>query len=218
MSHELRTPLNSIIGFTGILKMGIPGPLNEEQNKQLGLVETSAKHLLHLINDLLDLSRIEAGQATLELEDIDLRDSIKEVFDTMKPLAEAKALTLRAECGSEPVLLHTDVRKLYQVLLNLVNNAVKFSTQGTITVSCLVRDGACEIIVSDQGIGMTPNQLSMLFQAFIQIDVSSRKNFEGTGLGLYLSKKLVNMMGGSIRAESELGKGSRFILTLPITQ
>ena len=218
MSHELRTPLNSIIGFTGILKMGIPGPLNEEQNKQLGLVETSAMHLLHLINDLLDLSRIEAGQATLELEDIDLRDSIKEVFDTMKPLAEAKALTLRAECGSEPVLLHTDVRKLYQVLLNLVNNAVKFSTQGTITVSCLVRDGACEIIVSDQGIGMTPNQLSMLFQAFIQIDVSSRKNFEGTGLGLYLSKKLVNMMGGSIRAESELGKGSRFILTLPITQ
>lgn len=141
MSHELRTPLNSIIGFTGILKMGIPGPLNEEQNKQLGLVETSAMHLLHLINDLLDLSRIEAGQATLELEDIDLRDSIKEVFDTMKPLAEAKALTLRAECGSEPVLLHTDVRKLYQVLLNLVNNAVKFSTQGTITVSCLVRDG-----------------------------------------------------------------------------
>lgn len=216
MSHELRTPLNSIIGFTGLLRMRIPGPLNDEQIKQLNLVDDSAKHLLHLINDLLDLSRIEAGRASLDKEHVALQDVIKDAFATVLPMANQKGLSLQVECGNDAITLHTDRRKLYQILLNLINNAVKFSDHGTITVTCRSWEAVCEVSVSDQGIGIRPEQMALLFQAFRQAEGSVRRVYEGTGLGLYLSKKLADMLGGSIRAESQYGQGSRFVLTLPL--
>lgn len=215
MSHELRTPLNSIIGFTGLLRMGIPGPLNDEQHKQLTLVDDSAKHLLHLINDLLDLSRIEAGRAELELENFDFHSIVQDTFATVAPMVKQKGLNLATDCRAGEVVLYSDRRKVYQVLLNLVNNAVKFSSQGTINVSCQRHPHEYQISVSDQGIGIRPEQMDLLFQAFRQVDGSARRVYEGTGLGLYLSKKLLTMLGGSIWAESRFGEGSRFIFSLP---
>lgn len=216
MSHELRTPLNSIIGFTGLLRMGIPGTLNDEQNKQLQMVDESAKHLLSLINDLLDLSRIEAGRTVLSKEDFEISTVVGETLSQIAPLAKNKNLTLRVDSHSENVHVYTDHRKVYQILLNLVNNAIKFSEQGEIVVRYGISNDHCEISVSDQGIGLREDQIAMLFQAFRQTNGGVRKHYEGAGLGLYLSKKLVELMGGQIRVASELGKGSCFTFTLPL--
>jgi signal transduction histidine kinase len=215
MSHELRTPLNSIIGFAGILRMGIAGALNDEQKKQLNMVNDSAQHLLHLINDLLDLSRIESGRAELSDDQFDLREVVAETLAVVAPLAGKKQLLLQNHCQNQPMPLASDRRKVYQILLNLVNNAVKFSEQGTIEVSAYEDEDHWKLCVTDQGIGIKPENLPSLFQAFHQIDGSARRVYEGTGLGLYLSKKLVEMLGGQIFVSSELGKGSRFCFTLP---
>lgn len=217
MSHELRTPLNSIIGFTGVLRMGIPGPLNEEQQKQLGMINDSAQHLLHLINDLLDLSRIESGRDELSVESFDLAEVVAETFRVVSPLASRKSLRLRADCSTGAVRLTTDRRKVFQILLNLVNNAVKFSEHGDVVVSCTPSAHTVQITVSDQGIGIRPENVGMLFQAFQQVDGSARRVYEGAGLGLYLCRKLVEVLGGDISVDSEYGKGSnfRFILPLP---
>lgn len=215
MSHELRTPLNSIIGFTGLLRMGIAGQLNDEQKKQLNMVNDSAQHLLHLISDLLDLSRIESGRAELAEDSFDLRDVVAEACAVVAPLAAKKQLILNNACCDLPLAVASDRRKTYQILLNLVNNAVKFSERGSIDLTCEALPHAWRICVSDQGIGIKPEHQAMLFQAFRQVDGSARRVYEGTGLGLYLSKKLVEMLGGDISVTSEWGKGSRFCFTLP---
>lgn len=215
MSHELRTPLNSIIGFTGILRMGIAGALSDEQKKQLNMVNDSAQHLLHLINDLLDLSRIESGRAELSDDQFDVREVVAETLAVVTPLASRKQLLLVNACQDSAMAVQSDRRKVYQILLNLVNNAVKFSDHGEIVVSCEATAQYWQICVSDQGIGIKPENLPALFQAFHQIDGSARRVYEGTGLGLYLSKRLVEMLGGDIFVSSELGKGSRFCFTLP---
>lgn len=215
MSHELRTPLNSIIGFTGLLRMGISGALNDEQKKQLAMVNDSAQHLLHLISDLLDLSRIESGRSELSEDNFDLRDVVADACGVVAPLAAKKQLMVRNACLDRPMPVASDRRKAYQILLNLVNNAVKFSDHGTIELTCEALPQAWRVCVSDQGIGINSEQLTMLFQAFRQLDGSARRVYEGTGLGLYLSKKLVEMLGGEITVESEWGKGSRFCFTLP---
>ncbi len=216
MSHELRTPLNSIIGFSNIIRQGIAGPLNDVQARQIGLVEDSALHLLHLINDLLDLSRIEAGKAKLHNEMFDLCGLVEETLATIKPLADKKSLVLQQDCGMTPLFIHADRRKVYQVLLNLVNNAIKFSEKGCVSVHGTLHENQCQITVSDQGIGIPADQIHFLFQAFHQVDGSNRRVHEGTGLGLYLCKKLLEMMGGSIRAKSVQGEGSHFTFTLPL--
>lgn len=219
ISHELRTPLNAIIGFTGTLLMQLPGPLNIDQDKQLRTIQSSAKHLLSLINDLLDLAKIESGKVKINLEPLVIQTIIEEVADTLKPIAENKTLDFICEVPEEEVLFKTDQRALSQILLNLINNAIKFTDEGSVRME-LIRhqDGdyeAVEIIVRDTGIGIHESDRNKLFEAFARLEDSDRAEHpEGTGLGLYLSQKLANLLGGCITMQSEHGKGSTFSLLL----
>jgi len=215
MSHELRTPLNSIIGFTGILRQGLAGPLNDEQAKQLGMVQYSAKHLLSLINDLLDLSRIEAGKMDVNLERFRVAEVVAEVSQSLTPLVAQKGLQWSVQIADPALEMHSDRKKTYQILLNLANNAVKFTDQGRVGITVEAIDGDMRFEVSDTGIGIKPEQMNLLFQAFGQIDGSARRVIEGTGLGLYLCRKLVTILGGTIGVRSEFGSGSCFHFTLP---
>jgi PAS domain S-box-containing protein len=215
MSHELRTPMNSIIGFTGILRQELAGPLNDEQKKQLGMVNFSARHLLDLINDLLDLSRIESGKAEISLEQFTVDEVVCQVIDSLKPAAAQKGLSLEREIGDPEKELHSDKKRVFQILLNLANNAVKFTDRGSVKIVVQTQGSDVQFDVIDSGIGIKPEQLANLFQAFRQVDGSAKRVYEGTGLGLYLCKKLVNMLGGTIGAESRFGVGSRFYFTLP---
>jgi len=218
MSHELRTPLNSIIGFTGIVLQGLPGPLNPEQAKQLGMVQASARHLLDLINDILDLSKIEAGQLQVETQPFDARKSVETVMHLVTPLAEKKSLRLSADVSPEVGEMTGDRRRFEQVLINLINNALKFTEKGYVRVECAVDD--CKLVtrVVDTGIGIKPEDTGKLFQAFQQVDVGLSRNHEGTGLGLSICKRLVEKMGGRIWVESQWGVGSVFAFTLPLAQ
>jgi len=216
MSHELRTPLNSILGFTGILLQELAGPLNEEQRKQLGMVKNSARHLLALINDVLDISRIEAGQMEIARDPFDLPGTIESVREAMEPLAAAKGLALSTvvDPGIGPVT--SDRRRVEQILINLVGNAVKFTESGEVRIECRVREGRVEIRVADTGIGIRAEEMGKLFVPFQQIESGVDRPHEGTGLGLSISRKLVELLGGEIRAESAWGAGSAFSFTLPM--
>ena len=225
MSHELRTPLNSIIGFTGIILQGLAGPLNAEQRKQLEMVRDSSRHLLSLINDVLDISKIEAGQLEVRSEPFDLRASIVKVAGIVKPLAEKKGLALRVELAPEIGTLTSDPRRVEQVLLNLLNNAIKFTEQGTVTLTAEIAPATLRtpystirICVADTGIGIKPEDLSKLFQPFRQIESGLSRRHEGTGLGLAISRRLTDLLGGQVQAASDWGKGSVFTLTLPMQE
>jgi signal transduction histidine kinase len=216
MSHELRTPLNSIIGFTGVILQGMAGDVNKEQRKQLTMVENSASHLLSLINDVLDISKVEAGKVELSLEEFRLDDIAGEVVETLSPAVNEKGLELVTEVP-DGVMLFSDRRRMKQVLMNLAGNAVKFTDQGNVTIAARVPgDENLEIRVTDTGIGIKKEHMDKLFQPFPQIDVSLTKRHEGTGLGLHLSKKLVTLLGGDISAKSEYGRGSEFTFTIPL--
>jgi signal transduction histidine kinase/HAMP domain-containing protein len=216
MSHELRTPLNSIIGFIGILLQGLAGPLNDEQAKQLRMAQGSARHLLDLINDVLDISKIEAGQVKIVSEPFDVPQAIESVVRAVTPLAEKKGLHLVADVAPEVGQIVSDRRRVEQVLINLLNNAVKFTEQGEVRVACGVDDGWLVTRVSDTGIGIKPEDEDKLFEPFRQIDVGITRRYEGTGLGLSICKRLVETLGGEIWAESEWGVGSTFTFTLPL--
>ncbi|PKN17015.1 MAG: hypothetical protein CVU71_17875 [Deltaproteobacteria bacterium HGW-Deltaproteobacteria-6] len=230
MSHELRTPLNSIIGFTGIILQGFAGPLTDEQRKQLGMVKGSSQHLLSLINDVLDISKIEAGQYKVYAEPFDLRAVIEKAAATVAPSAAKKALTLNVSIGPDVGEAVGDERRVEQVLLNLLSNAVKFTEQGIITLSAAVIPGyrpafadrtsnpvpAVQISVSDTGIGIRPEDLRELFQPFRQLDTGIARKSEGTGLGLAICRRLADLMGGEISAASVWEKGSTFTFTLPL--
>jgi PAS domain S-box-containing protein len=218
MSHELRTPLNSIIGFTGILRQGLAGPLNAEQIKQLGMVQFSARHLLSLINDLLDLSRIESGRMEINIEPFKVAEIVAEVSQSLAPLVAQKKLQFRCTVSDPNLRLTSDRKKTFQILLNLANNALKFTEKGSIEITVEGHGPEVRFSVSDTGIGLKPEQMGLLFQAFRQVDGSARRVFEGTGLGLYLCKKLVTMLGGTIGAQSEFGSGSCFHFTLPLAR
>jgi len=216
MSHELRTPLNSIIGFTGVLLMGMAGELNDQQRKQLTIVKNSANHLLSLINDVLDISKIEAGKIDLSPEKFELKDVVREVVESFSHKIDEKLIQLLTEI-SEEITLYSDRRRVKQILMNLVSNAVKFTDYGNVKIGArMLNDEILEIQVTDTGIGIEEEDMNKLFNPFMQIDMSLTKNYEGTGLGLYLCKKLVNLLGGDISAESEYGKGSVFTFVIPL--
>ena len=216
MSHELRTPLNSIIGFTGILKQGLAGPMNAEQSKQLGMVSVSARHLLALINDVLDISRIEAGELKLEMVPVDLRAAIELAIGVVQPQVDKKGLVLTLAPLPPLPMLSADRRRVDQILLNLLSNAVKFTSQGEVGLSVEQREDRVCVHVSDTGSGIRQEDLAVIFQPFRQLDLGAARNREGTGLGLAICVRLAALMGGEIEATSELGKGSRFTLCLPL--
>lgn len=216
MSHELRTPLNSIIGFTGILLQGLVGELNEEQKKQLGMVRNSAHHLLSLISDVLDISKIEAGQLKVAHEPFDLPASITKVAQSVKPLAEKKGLALTIDVGAGVGVVTSDARRVEQVLLNLLSNAVKFTEEGHVAVSCQSSADEVSIRVSDTGIGIRREDMHKVFEPFLQIDTGLSRKYEGTGLGLSICRRLVRLLGGDIELESVWGQGSVFSFSLPL--
>ncbi|MBN1292049.1 MAG: PAS domain S-box protein [Candidatus Latescibacteria bacterium] len=216
MSHELRTPLNSIIGFTGILLMGLVGPLSDEQEKQLRMVQDSAQHLLDLINDVLDISKIEAGQIDLAREPFDMRMTICKSLEKVTPLAEKKGLAVSAEVISQDCRIVGDRRRLEQILINLLSNAVKFTDRGEVRIECKIEGAWLVTRVIDTGIGIRTEDIDSLFKPFRQVDTGITRRYEGTGLGLSICKRLVELMGGDIKVESEWGKGSCFIFTLPL--
>lgn len=218
MSHELRTPLNSVIGFTGILQQGLAGPVNEEQARQLGMVRNSARHLLELINDVLDLSKIEAGQLALREETFDLAASARQAMETLRPAADKKQIELAMVIPEGPLPRCGDRRRVEQILLNLISNAIKFTESGTVTLRVAPEppDGSVVLEVSDTGIGIRPQDQPLLFKPFHQLDQGMRRQYDGSGLGLAICRRLVDLMGGTIEVESRWGEGSRFRVRIPL--
>jgi len=215
MSHELRTPLNSIIGFTGVLAQELAGPLNPEQKKQMGMVRGSANHLLELINDVLDLSKIEAGQLQVAREAVELRAVADRVVESVRPLALRKGLALECEVPG-PLQVTSDRRRVEQILMNLLGNAIKFTEAGEIRLRVVAGPEAVRIEVRDTGIGIAPGDLELLFRPFFQIDTGLTRKYVGTGLGLSICRRLCDLLGGAITAESTPGLGSTFTVTLPM--
>jgi signal transduction histidine kinase len=217
MSHELRTPLNAVIGFTGTLLMRLPGPLTTDQEKQLKTVQASAKYLLSLINDLLDLAKIESGKVELHFEPMIGQKILANLKDTLLPLATIKGLNFTMELPNKEITIITDRRALSQILINLANNAIKFTEQGEVRIGLSEHEQAGQrmvnITVTDTGIGIKTEEQSKLFQAFSQLDLNSRC-FEGTGLGLYLSQKLAGLIDAKLSFHSTYGEGSSFTLSL----
>lgn len=227
MSHELRTPLNSIIGFTGVVLQELAGPLTDEQKKQLGMVRDSARHLLALINDVLDISKIEAGEFRVAHEAFDIDAALARVVGIVRPLAEKKRLQLEVTSPGKLGATVGDSRRTEQVLLNLLSNAVKFTDHGTVSLCAeqvsgfssergYVQAPAVRFAVADTGIGIRPEDMAILFQPFRQIESALSRNHDGTGLGLAISRRLAAMMGGSIEASSRWQEGSVFSFTLPV--
>jgi len=219
MSHELRTPLNAIIGFTGTLLMKLPGPLTKEQEKQLGTVQASARHQLSLINDLLDLAKIESGKLDVSEETVHAQEVLREVADVLRPLAEQKGLKFKLELPHDDIVITSDKRALLQILTNLTNNAIKFTERGEVRLQ-VEKNGTgkkktVEFKVIDTGVGISQSDQRKLFQAFERVLDRKKHREEGTGLGLHLSQKLALLLGSNIEVESEPGKGSTFMVSFP---
>jgi len=220
MSHELRTPLNSVIGFSEVLEDEMCGPINEKQHEYVNNILTSGKHLLSLINDILDISKVESGKMELDLTEFSLREAVELSFVMLKDKALKDGITLSIDLSPEAdVNIVADKRKLKQILFNLISNAVKFTQAGGAVDVHVVRDADfIEITVVDNGIGIKEEDIQKLFQPFTQLESVHTKEFEGTGLGLALNRQLVELHGGRIWVESTFGTGSRFSFTIPLSQ
>jgi GAF domain-containing protein len=218
MSHELRTPLNAIIGFSEVLNERMFGELNDKQEEYLKDIHASGQHLLSLINDILDLSKIEAGRMELELTEFDLPAAVDNAVTLVRERASRKGVTVRIAIGDQVGTMRGDERKIRQVLLNLLSNAIKFTPEGgRIEVGAALDNGAVEVSVSDTGVGIAPEDLEAVFEEFRQVGASAAKQ-EGTGLGLALSRKFIELHGGTIHVTSEVGAGSTFTFRLPATK
>jgi signal transduction histidine kinase len=219
MSHELRTPLNSILGFTDVMLEKMDGPLTENMNNDLQLIQKNGQHLLHLINDVLDMAKIEAGKMNLNPEQFKIHEIFEEVVSITSPLASEKALSLFVEEGSDrQVEVFADRTRIRQVMLNLVNNALKFTETGSIRIRAMRQDAKILISIRDTGVGIPADKLEAVFQEFTQVDTSATRKVGGTGLGLPISRRLVEMHSGRLWAESSgvPGEGSTFYVELPI--
>lgn len=215
MSHELRTPLNAIVGFSDLLADGSPGPLNDKQKRFVNHIKQGSAHLLQLINDILDLSKIEAGQLELRVEDFLVKDALPEVLSTIHPLATAKNIRVQYKFDTHSAV-HADRVRVKQVLYNLLSNAVKFTPKGgRIDVDCVEKREEVCLSVTDTGIGIRAEDQAAIFEEFRQLEGNKESVGEGTGLGLAITKRLVEQQGGTISLTSEPGKGSRFTFTLP---
>jgi signal transduction histidine kinase len=223
MSHELRTPLNHIIGFTELVVDQLFGPLNDDQTENLNDVLQSSHHLLELINDILDLSKVEAGRMEIEPATFPLVPLLESSLVMVKEKGLKHGIALDLDAQNAPPTIHADQRKFKQILYNLLSNAVKFTPDGgSVSLSARMTNGSrppqLEVSVSDTGIGLAPDHLERIFNTFEQVESSTARHFEGTGLGLALSRRLVELHGGRIWAESPgLNCGSRFVFTLPQT-
>ena len=215
MSHELRTPLNSIIGYTKLVLDGVEGEIKEEQRKDLEVVHSSSQHLLQLINNLLDISKIEAGRVELHWQEFSVSDLLSEAVLPMQRLAEEKGLTLAYDVAAGIDKLYADTGRVRQVLLNILGNAVKFTGEGGIDLRVSESETDFTFSVTDTGIGIGEDDLETIFDSFEQVGSAQIAGYEGTGLGLAISKELIEMHGGMIRANSEPGKGSTVTFTLP---
>ena len=216
MSHELRTPLNAIIGFSEVLQDETFGPLNDRQQRYVGNVLQSGRHLLDLVNDILDISKVEAGRMVLHREDLNLNELLLELGERMSTLSQSKKVDLRVETDTPSPVINADRGRFSQIMLNLLSNAIKFTPSGgMVRVSYEVHDSAVDIAVTDTGIGIAPEDQERIFEEFEQVDSSEGRKQQGTGLGLTLTKRLVELHEGTIRVESEPGKGSTFTVELP---
>jgi signal transduction histidine kinase len=216
MSHELRTPLNAIIGFSEVLSERMFGDLNDKQEEYLKDIYASGQHLLSLINDILDLSKIEAGRMELEVTDFDLPSAIDNALILVRERASRRGIRLGRAIDDRVGLIRRDERKVKQVLLNLLSNALKFTPEGgRIDVRAAINDGMAEISVADTGVGIAPEDQEAIFEEFRQVGTADKK-VEGTGLGLALSRKFIELHGGRIWVQSQSGEGSTFTFTLPV--
>jgi protein-histidine pros-kinase len=217
MSHELRTPLNAVLGFTGTILLGLSGPLTPTQKHQLEIVQASGKHLLSIINDLLDVAKIQSGEVKVEFEPVNCCEVLDEVVSAMRPLADAKGLELAMTAPDHDLTMHTDRRSVSQILFNFTNNAIKFTEEGSVRFELVGHEGngsVARFSVIDTGIGIKVEDREKLFTAFQQVELSATRRFEGTGLGLYISQKLALLIGAKISFESDFGTGSTFTLEL----
>jgi PAS domain S-box-containing protein len=218
MSHELRTPLNAIGGYAELMAMGIRGPVNPQQREDLQRVQSSQRHLLGLINEVLNYAKLETGTVHYSLEEVRLHEVLTSAETLVAPQVQQRDLTLSLNLCEPPAVVRADVEKLRQILVNLLSNAIKFTDRGgRVELGCRAGDGLVHVFVRDTGIGISPDQLQRIFEPFVQVRSDLTRTAEGTGLGLAISRDLARGMGGDLTAESEIGVGSTFTLTLPAT-
>ena len=217
MSHEFRTPLTSMTSMAGILLSRLDGPLTPEQQKQVEFIRGSARELTEMVNDLLDLAKVEAGRITISPEWFEMVDLFAALRGMFKPIVATTSVSLIFDEPTDDIKLFTDDKKLSQILRNFISNALKFTPQGEVRVAARMVDAeTVEFAVSDTGIGIAAEHLPNLFADFVQIDVRLQKRLRGTGLGLSLARKFAELLGGRVSVQSELGKGSRFSVVLPV--
>jgi PAS domain S-box-containing protein len=215
MSHELRTPINALLGYASLMRDRIYGDLTPRQDESLARMHAASRHLLELVNDVLDLAKIEAGKMPVHVERFELDELLRELSETVEPMVRAKGLLFRVQVDGELPALESDLTKVKQVLLNLLSNAVKFTHVGEVAMEVSAVRGGVEVRVSDTGIGIPPADLEHIFDDFRQVDQSSTREYGGTGLGLSIVKKLLALLGGSVRVRSTVGQGSVFTVKLP---
>jgi signal transduction histidine kinase len=217
MSHEFRTPLTSMTSISGILLSRLDGPLTAEQQKQVEFIRSSARELTEMVNDLLDLAKVEAGRITISPEWFEMVDLFAALRGMFKPIAASSSVSLVFDEPEGEVKLYTDDKKVSQILRNFISNALKFTPEGEVRISARVLDdGIVEFAVTDTGIGIAAEHIPNLFADFVQLDVRLQRRLRGSGLGLSLARKFAELLGGKVGVESELGKGSRFWVLIPM--